>query len=114
MGIIGAILCIPGMFCFACAGAIATAGGTQDAGTTVVVFGILPIITGIVGGVCGKSNPTLSMVLLFVSAVLAGIVWFMTAFTSLFHLASLILFLVGAIIAKTQKLEGSESGTHVE
>ena len=119
MGIIGSVLCIPGMLCFACVGAVVTAtsevaGAGAGVGTMVVVFGILPIVTGIVGGAYGKSNPTMSMILLIVSAVLAGIVWFMTSFTSLFHLAALILFIIGAIIAKTQKMEGAESGTYIE
>lgn len=105
LGIIGAVLMLPGLMCSVCVGGVAAAGGMRGATVIGLVFGAAPIILGIVGGTKGKSNPNMSMVLLLVSALCAFIGWYFTAFTSLFHLAALILFLIGAIMAKVQKME---------
>ena len=111
LGIIGAVLMLPGLICAViCGGAVDTLaayGGTiTGASISAWVFGGTPIVTGIIGGVKGKTGPTLSFILLLVSTVLAGVGWYLTAFSSLFHLGALICFLIGAIIAKVQKMEG--------
>jgi len=105
LGIIGATLMIPGLLCAAFVGGLAEAGGASGAGGVSIIFGLAPIVCGFVGGAKGKSSPMTSMILLLVSAVCAGIGWYLTAFTSFFHLASLILFIIGAILAKVQKME---------
>ncbi|MDR2420826.1 MAG: hypothetical protein LBD49_01805 [Oscillospiraceae bacterium] len=104
-GIIGAILMLPALACVSCASAVAGAGGAKGAAIIGMIIGLLPIGLGIAGGTKGKSSPTLSMALLLFAAILALIGWILTAFTSLMHLAAFILFLIGGIVAKTQKTE---------
>jgi hypothetical protein len=99
LGIIGSILLIPGLLCASCIGAVVQSGGF------VFIFGFLPIIGGIAGGIFGKLNPTLSMIIFIVSAFFTGMVWVLTAFISTLHLAAMILFIVAAVIAKVQKME---------
>jgi hypothetical protein len=105
MGIIGAVLMLPALFCSACAAGVASGLGSGSGTGTLMVIGVLPIGLGIVGGVMGKSKPSLSMILLLVAAALTLIGWILVAFTSMFHLFALVLFIVGAIVAKTQKME---------
>jgi hypothetical protein len=105
MGIIGAVLMLPALFCSACAAGVAAGMGEGDATAILMIIGVLPIVLGIVGGVKGKSSPIVSMALLLAAAVLALIGWILVAFTSMFHLAALILFIIGGIMAKVQKME---------
>ena len=105
LGIVGAVLMLPGLACAACIGDLAGLGGQAGLAAGAYIFGILPIITGIFGGVKGKSNPRLSMILLALSAALALVGWHFTLYSSYFHLGALILFIVGAIMAKVQKME---------
>jgi len=102
LGVIGAILMVPGWMCAYCfADFISDSAGLAK----LLIWATLPIITGIIGGIKGKSTPTLSMVLLLFSAASAFIGWFYSLYTSIFHLAALILFIIGAIMAKVQKME---------
>jgi hypothetical protein len=106
MGIIGAVLMLPAMLCSACAAGVAAAAGDGSDGTAIFfLVGILPIPLGIIGGILGKSGQLVSMLLLLAAAVLALIGWILAGFTSFFHLAAFVLFLIGGIIAKTQKTE---------
>ena len=108
--IIGAILMLPGLMCAVVCSGLADYGAAvsrHGGGYTffAFIFGAAPIVTGFIGAFKGKTNPRFSFILLLVSAVCAGIGWCFTAFTSLFHLAALVLFIVGAIFAKVQKME---------
>jgi hypothetical protein len=108
MGIIGAVLMLPALFCSACAAGVAAgASGSDEATATaiLIVIGLLPIGLGVVGGVFGKSKPLISMILLLSAAILTFIGWILVMFASIFHLAALILFIVGGIMAKVQKME---------
>lgn len=108
LGIIGGVVSIPNLLCASvCASAIAGATtNSSSAAGTGLLFGIVPIVTGIVAGCMGKSNPTVSGILFIISAVCSFITLTFTAFSSLFAWAALILFIIGAIIAFTQKKEG--------
>jgi len=113
LGIIGGVLMLPTLLCGMACGAMADAGQSMSTGSSnstytliMFIFFAPPIITGIVGGVKGKSNPNLSCILLVISAVAALIGWVVSSFLNMFALAPLILFIIGAIIAKTQKMEG--------
>ena len=103
LGIIGSILLIPGMFCVTRAGVLVQSG-------TIIFIGILPMVTGIAGAVLGKSKPTLSMILFIFSAVLTGLYWSMTAFISKMHMVALILFVIAAVKARMQRMDGTENG----
>jgi hypothetical protein len=110
LGIVGSVLMIPGVFCSACAGGlIGFSESLSGSGTTWGLFiglsGLLPVILGSVGAAKGKSQPKISFILLLLASILAGIDWFTSFFMDLLSLAALIVFLVGAIIALTQKKE---------
>jgi len=107
LGILGSVLMIPTLLCaMACGALVDSFGGTGGSMEGLAfLFFAPPIITGIIGGVKGKTNPNLSFILLLCSALLAFIGWAFTMFTSLYALAPMILFLIGAILAKTQKKE---------
>ena len=109
LGIIGAVLMLPALMCSVCVGGLAEGlGGSRGGTTTGLIVGVIPLFTGIIGGAKGKSSPGLSIVLLALSAIFALFGWFLSAFTSLFHLGALICFLIGAIMAKVQKKEQQE------
>jgi hypothetical protein len=112
LGVIGSVLMIPAFGCNVCL--IAAASNSSARGSAaeevmfeglalIIVLGILPLILGILGGAKGKSSPKKSCLFLAIAAAFAGIDWFLTMFTGLFYLGALILYLVGAIIAYTQK-----------
>jgi hypothetical protein len=116
LGVIGSVLMIPGIGCSVCLAAgigagsgaisgnkLAAAGGIMGGAVIGLVLAVLPIILGIVGGVKGKSSPKTSGLLLAIATMFAAIAWFLTMFVSLFYLAAFILYLIGAIIAYTQK-----------
>jgi hypothetical protein len=98
MGIIGAVCMLPSLGCALICGALA--GDT----TIGLIIGLIPIVLGIFGGIKGKSSPTLSMVLLLFSAILALIAYILSPL-SLMNFAALVLFLIGGIMAKAQKME---------
>ena len=121
LGIIGSVLMLPGLACSVCVGGIVAAGGAVadmangggTANTTagggigiiIILFGLLPIVLGCIGGAKGKSAPGTAFILLLVSAIAALIGWILVSFTSIFHLAALILYVIGAILAKVQRME---------
>jgi hypothetical protein len=112
-GIIGSVLMVPGLLCSACAGSIvgfseSLAGSGTMWGLLIGLSGLLPIIFGSVGAAKGKSNPTQSFAYLLIAAIMAGVDWITALFMDLLSLAALILFLVGAIIALTQKKEPAD------
>lgn len=84
MGIIGAVLMLPGLACSACVGGAAAAVGADSVAILIIVLGIAPIVLGILGGVKGKSAPLQSFIFLLVSTVCAGTGWYFTAYTSFF------------------------------
>jgi hypothetical protein len=104
-GIIGAVLMLPAMLCSVMC-AVAGAGFMAEGiSPLILILGVLPIVFGIVGGIKGRSDPLLSMIFLLAAAVIALIGWVLSMFTDLFHLGALILFIVGGIMAKVQKME---------
>jgi hypothetical protein len=105
MGIIGAVLMLPALACTFLCGAVSQAAGIEGSLGIGIVLGLIPIALGIVGGVKGKSSPTLSMVLLIAAAIIALLGWILGGFVSLIQLGAVILFLIGGIVAKTQKME---------
>jgi hypothetical protein len=110
LGIVGSILMLPGIVCSVCVGGTLgslTGGGSGFENGVMIglIIGLLPVVLGIVGAVVGKSRPDVSFVLLLLAGLLAGFAWFRSGFVSLFSLASFIVFIVGAILAKTQKKE---------
>ena len=108
LGIIGAVLMLPGLACVACIGDVALLAGQAGMAVGAYVFGILPIVTGIIGGIKGKPDPKVSMILLIVSAIAALVGWFFTLYTSTYHLLALVAFVIGAIFARVQKMEAAE------
>ena len=114
-GIIGSVLMIPGFFCSACAGGFVSvseslSGSGTMWGLLIGFSGLLPIICGAIGAAKGKTNPSQSFSFLLAAAIMAGVDWFFAFFTDLLSLAALILFLVGAIVALTQKKEPADQG----
>lgn len=110
LGIIGSVLMLPGLACAVLCTSLIDAGAAMGGQFTAFsvfgfIFGAAPIVTGFMGAFKGKTNPKLSFLLLLISGISAGIGWYFTAFTSIFHLAALILFVIGAIMAKVQKME---------
>jgi hypothetical protein len=98
---------IYGMICGAVvdtADALSTGDTSGDFTGMAMILGIVAIILGIVGAVKGKSSPKVSGICLIISAIIAFIGWWGTAFSSFFHLASLVLFVIGGIVALTQKI----------
>ena len=107
LGILGSVLMLPTLLCaLTCGSIVDSLGGTGGSMSTFAfLFFAPPIIIGIIGGVKGKTNPNLSFILLLCSALCAFVGWAFTMFTSIYALAPMILFLIGAILAKTQKKE---------
>ena len=107
LGIIGAILMLPGLLCAVTCSGLADYGATtqgHSVGYTFFgfIFGVIPIVAGIIGAIKIKTKPQLSFILFLVSGICALIGWVFTVFTSLFHLAALILFIIAAILLKVQ------------
>jgi hypothetical protein len=104
MGIIGSVLMFPALGCtFLCGSCLETS--VEGSTGFFLVFGILPIVLGIVGGIKGKSNPNLSFILLLVAAVCCIVCLIITLGTNIIIYPALILYIVGAVIAKTQKMD---------
>lgn len=105
LGIIGALVSLPGLLCAGACGAMLSLGGGNALGGMVFVVGFIPVVVGFVSAFFGKSNPVIAGVGLLTSAVFSFIFLVMTGFTDLFAWAALILFIVGGILAFTQKME---------
>jgi hypothetical protein len=102
MGIIGFVFGIPGIFCgFICAAATASVG--SGAGTIWLIITIIAALGGLVFGLMAKSQPKLAGILLIMVAVLSLLITFFSF--SIWALFMFICFLIGGIIAVTQKTE---------
>jgi pSer/pThr/pTyr-binding forkhead associated (FHA) protein len=108
LGIVGSVLMIPGVFCSACTGGLISLSGTGVAWGFFI--GLLPVVCGSVGAAMGKSKPTHSFIFLLIASIITGVDWFSSFFTDLLSLAALILYIVGAIVALTQKKEPATLG----
>jgi hypothetical protein len=105
LGIIGSVLMLPALGCSIFCGAVAEGGIAEGSMALYVIFGLLPLVIGIVGAVKGKSNPNLSFICLLVAAISAFISLVLSAFTNIIVIPAFILYIIGAVIAKTQKMD---------
>jgi hypothetical protein len=102
MGIIGFVFGIPGILCAGiCAAATASVG--SGAGTIWLIITIIAALGGLVFGLMAKSQPKLAGILLIMVAVLSLLITFFSF--SIWALFMFICFLIGGIIAVTQKTE---------
>lgn len=103
MGIIGAVLQLPGALCAgACAAGLSSGSSSTEAGNTFLGIGLVAALFGFVCGLFGKKNPVIAGAGLLIAAVLTGITLVTFNF---FSLIALILFLIGGIMAFAQKKE---------
>ena len=107
MGIIGAVLQLPGALCAgaSAAGLSGLSSGSSsstEAGNTFLGIGLVAALIGFVCGLFGKKNPVIAGAGLLIAAVLTGITLVTFNF---FSLIALILFLIGGIMAFAQKKE---------
>ncbi len=108
MGIIGAVMQLPGAVCAgACAAGVSAAGGaasksSSDAGSNFMMIGLIAALIGFVCAFFGKKSPVFAGVGLLIAAVLSGIT--LVTF-NIFSLIALILFLIGGVMALVQKKE---------
>jgi hypothetical protein len=105
MGIIGSVLMLPALGCSLFCGAVFEESGATGSMALMVVFGLLPLVLGIVGGVKGKSDPNISFICLLVAAISAFVSFVLSAFTNFVIIPAVVLYIIGAVIAKTQKME---------
>lgn len=107
LGIIGAFVSLPNILCASLCGATMGAGMTgSDAGAGMgALLGIVPVILGFVAAFFGKTKPAVCGICMFICAAISFITVIMTAFTSLFGWAALILFVIAGIIAFVQPME---------
>lgn len=102
MGIIGAVLQLPGALCAGACAAGLSSGSSTEAGNTFLGIGLIAALIGFVCGLFGKKNPIFAGVGLLIAAVLTGVTLVTFNF---FSLIALILFLIGGIMAFAQKKE---------
>ncbi|ADI02083.1 MAG TPA: hypothetical protein GXX39_03940 [Syntrophothermus lipocalidus] len=107
LGIVGAFVSLPNILCASTCGAVVGAGMTDSAGGLGMgaALGFIPVILGFIAAFYGKSKPTFCGISMFICAAISLITVIMTAFTSLFGWAALILFLIAGIIAFVQPME---------
>lgn len=111
MGIIGAVLQLPGALCAgACAAGLSSGSSSStEAGNTFLGIGLVAALIGFVCGLFGKKNPVIAGAGLLIAAVLTGITLVTFNF---FSLIALILFLIGGIMAFAQKKEEVQAWYH--
>jgi hypothetical protein len=105
LGIIGSVLMLPALGCTIFCGAVLEESGATGSAALSIIFGIIPIVLGIIGGIKGKTDPTISFICLLVAAVSSLVCLIATALTNFIIFPAIVLYVVGAIIAKTQKME---------
>jgi hypothetical protein len=105
LGIIGSVLMLPALGCSLFCGALTEESGMTGSMGLYVIFGLLPLVIGIVGAVKGKSNPNLSFICLLVAAISAFVSLVLSAFTNFIIIPAFILYIIAAVIAKTQKMD---------
>lgn len=119
LGIVGGVLDIPSALCVgACYAGIAgsamqdTSAGAEIAATAiggvataVLVLGVIGGIISIVFGCISRRNPTLSGIMMIVSAAMIGVVVVMSAFAAMFAIAGAICSLVGGVLSIVQEKE---------
>lgn len=108
LGIIGAFVSLPNILCASTCGALVGAGATDSGGgaATGALLGFIPVILGFIAAFLGKSKPTICGICMFICAAVSLITVILTAFTSLFGWAALILFIIAGIYAFIQPKEG--------
>lgn len=111
LGIVGAALQVPGSLCAGiCAGVGEMANEGSDAAQAAAAqgtlwFGVLAAIFGLVGGIMGKKNPKASGILLLIATLGSGAIVWQNLFMNFLVDAACLCFLIGGILAFTQKKE---------
>ena len=115
LGIVGAALQIPGSICAGiCAGVGEMANEGSDAAQAAAAqgtlwFGVLAAVFALVGGSLGKKKPKISGYCLIIATVISGILVYQGLFMNFLVDAACLCFLIGAILAFTQKKESVEA-----
>ena len=115
LGIVGSALQIPGGVCAGiCAGVGQKAVEGTDAAAASAAqgtlwFGVLAAIFALVGGFLGKKKPKISGYCLIVATLISGVLVFQGLFINFLVDAACLCFLIGAILAFTQKKESVEA-----
>lgn len=105
LGIVGAFISLPNILCASTCGAIVGAGATDSFGGLGLgaTLGFIPVFLGFIAAFFGKSKPTFCAVSMFICAAISLITVILTAFTSLFGWAALIIFIIAGIMALVQE-----------
>jgi hypothetical protein len=106
LGIIGTVLNIPAAMCGAACGAFITAlekssDSGSNLGNFIVLISLIAGLSGLIGGILAKSNPTTGGVLLIIATVFSGLETLGGG--GLLAFMVFILYLIGAIFAFIQK-----------
>lgn len=108
LGIIGTVLNIPAAMCGAACGAIiksvGDAGNSSAAsmiGSSIVAISVIAGLSGLIGGIMAKPNPTAAGVLMIIATILSGLEIFGGG--GLIAFIVFILYLIGAIFCFIQK-----------
>ncbi len=108
MGIIGTVLNIPAAMCGAACGAAISAIGeaansssASSIGNYIVAISVISGLSGLVGGILGKSEPNTAGILMIIATVFAGLETLGGG--GLLSLIVCIFYLIGAIYCFVQK-----------
>lgn len=108
MGIIGAVIQLPGAVCSGmCAAGVSSlaensSSDSGELGANYMLIGLVAALIGFIGGILGKKKPTASGILLLLATLMSGVTLITFNF---FSLIAVILFLIGGIFAFVQKKE---------
>ena len=106
MGIIGTVLNIPAAMCGAACGAaisvLEKAGNSSsNIGNYIIAISVISGLTGLVGGILGKSDPKTAGILMIIATLCAGLEIFGGG--GLLAFLVFLLYLIGAIYCFVQK-----------
>ena len=108
LGIIGTVLNIPAAMCGAACGSIiksvGDAGGSSSAsfiGGSIIAISVIAGLSGLVGGILGKSNPSTAGLLMILATIFSGLE--ILGGGGLIAFMVFILYLIGAIFCFVQQ-----------
>ena len=108
LGIIGSVLNIPAALCGAACGAMVSSigkashsGAGEFFGNSIIAISVIAGLSGLIGGILSKPNPTAGGLLMILATLLTGLEIFGGG--GLFALMVFLLYLIGAIICFTQE-----------
>ena len=108
LSIIGTVLNIPAALCGAACGAFVSevgkaggSSGTSFIGNSIVAISVIAGLSGLVGGILAKSNPSMAGLLMIIATIFSGLEIFGGGGIIAFMV--FILFLIGAIFCFIQK-----------